>query len=624
MAAGEFAYSFALFDANQQLVDWDEGFEKEWVYAAPKLRRGITYREMVRAALSDPATEEFITLNYPGQDQEELIAERTAGFGSNRTWEYTIFGNRTVRVDERCTRLGGVRRFARDITEERQAESALAEAQQRLEAADSGPGVAFTETRRNPDGSYVFEPISEALARLMHFPAEAVGQDPMFFYARMITTPEENAARGAAMERAAERLEICSYDYPVRDGNEQVMWIRQSMLPRREHDGTIIFAGVMRDVTREKEAEDEVEMLRSVVVRSTDSIAVFESQPEPDSRSKVVYVNQKFTELFGYTSEEVLGKPIEILRPSAADTSAGRKMMAALQRNDGSPILFEAHDKQGRAFWVEMRISTIQRFENGGFRWTIIGRDVTERRNTEMELLRAKEAAEAGNKAKSQFLANMSHELRTPLNAIIGFTELIEHGVERTGWTPAYSEYLADVSESGRHLLDLINTILDLSKIEAGSLQLSIAPTDVCELVNASVTLVSSLATTNNVSLNTKLPEGCPDIQGDFMKLKQVLLNILSNAIKFTPSGGRISTEARFTAKHAVITVTDTGVGIAAEDLERVTQPFFQVETALSRKFAGSGLGLAIARELVNLHKGKLEIESTEGKGTTVRVFLPR
>jgi signal transduction histidine kinase len=299
-------------------------------------------------------------------------------------------------------------------------------------------------------------------------------------------------------------------------------------------------------------------------------------------------------------------------------------MTAALLRNDGQPIEFETRGKDGRIFWVEMRISTIQRFDNGGFRWTVISRDISERRNTQMELLRAKEAAEAGNRAKSNFLANMSHELRTPLNAIIGFTELIEQGVERTGWTPSYGEYLVDVSESGRHLLELINTILDLSKIEAGSLHLNIASTNVCELVNSSLTLVSSLARGGDITLTTDLPADCPEIPGDFIKLKQVLLNILSNAIKFTPARGEIKTQVTFDDDNAAISISDTGVGIAAADLERVTLPFFQVETTLSRKFAGSGLGLSIARELVNLHGGTLEIDSTEGQGTTVRMVLPR
>ena len=281
-----------------------------------------------------------------------MIRDRVAGFGTNRSWEYRTPENRIVRVDERRTTQGGILRFAWEVTEEREATTALTEARQRLETADSAPGAVFTETRRNPDGSYVFEPVSENLMRLVHFPPEIAGQDPMFFYSRMITTPEEDARRAMLMERSAETLEICSFDYRVRDGNDNIAWIRQSMLPRREPDGSIIFSGVMRDVTREKEAEDEIEMLRSVVVRSTDSIAVFESQPGPNRNSKVVYVNQKFTELFGYTAEEMVGRPIETLTPSSPEIDTAHQMTAALLRNDGSPISFETQDKNGRLFWV--------------------------------------------------------------------------------------------------------------------------------------------------------------------------------------------------------------------------------------------------------------------------------
>jgi PAS domain S-box-containing protein len=624
MAFGEFAYSFALFDAEGRLVDWDQGFEREWLFAAPMFRTGITYPEMVNAALSDEAATSFLRDNYGGVDTDSVIRERLATFGTDRSWEYITREGRNVRVDERRTAQGGIRRFAWDVSEERRARTALSEARQRLDAADSDTVSVFIETRRNPDGSYVFEPIGEALQRLIHLPPEMMGSDPMLFYSRMITTPEEDMRLAAEMERAAETLKICSFDYRVRDGADRVMWLRQSMLPRREPDGTIVFSGVIRDITREKEAEDEIEMLRSVVVRSTDSIAIFESKPGADRDSTVVYINQQFTRLFGWTAEEIVGRPIGTLTHSNLNLESAERIRAALLRNDGEPIELENRSRDGRLFWVEMRISTIQQFENGDFRWTVISRDISERRNTEMELLRAKEEAEAGNRAKSNFLANMSHELRTPLNAIIGFTELIQHGVGRTGWLPAYSEYLADVGASGHHLLELISTILDLSKIESGSLQLSIAPVEIRELVDASLSLVASLAKGGNVTVIADLPDGSPVIQGDFMKLKQVMLNILSNAIKFTPAGGKIAVQAQFTDKHAVIAVSDTGVGIAQADLERVTQPFFQVETALSRKFAGSGLGLAIARELVNMHKGRLEIDSTEGKGTTVRIVLPR
>ena len=624
MTSGDFLHSFSLFDAGGRLVDWDEGFAAEWRFASPGLQVGVSYVTLLEAALSDPITLDFLEKNHGTRDSAALIQLRLQAFGTDRTWEYRTIEGRAVYVDERRTATGGIRRLARDITHDREAETALVEAQQRLEAADSDGIGVITETRRNPDGSYVFPAISEGLRRLLHLPADVVGQDAMLFYSRMITTPEENTRRAVLMEQSAQTLEICSIEYQVRDGRDQLIWIRQSLLPRREPDGTIIFSGVMRDITREKEAEDEIEMLRSVVVRSSDSIAIFESDNSPKRNSRIVYVNQKFTELFGWTGDELAGQPIETLQPNRLNLEAARQMTAALLRNDGVPIELESIGKDGRIFWVEMRISTIQRFENGGFRWTVISRDVTERRAVQIELLRAKEEAEAGNRAKSHFLANMSHELRTPLNAIIGFTELIEQGIEQTGWTPTYSEYLADVSGSGRHLLDLINTILDLSKIEAGSLQLSIAPVDPCELVEASLALVSSMAQNGKITLSTDLPAACPRIEGDFMKLKQVLLNILSNAIKFTPMGGQVMTTVAFTEDRALITVSDTGCGIAAVDLERVTQPFVQVETTLSRRFAGSGLGLSIARELCGLHGGALNIESTEGKGTTVRISLPR
>jgi PAS domain S-box-containing protein len=624
MTSGEFLHSFSLFDANARLVDWDEGFAAEWRLAAPTLKPGASYAALLEAALSDPVTLDFLEKNHGTRDSNALIQLRLRAFGTDRSWEYRTLEGRTVHVDERRTATGGVRRVARDITDARAAETALVEARQRLEAADTDTEGVFTETRRKPDGSYVFPLISEGTRRLLHLPAEVVGQDAMLFYSRMITTPEEDSKRAVLMEQAAEKLEICSIEYQVRDGRDQVLWIRQSMLPRREPDGTIVFSGVMRDITREKEAEDEIEMLRSVVIRASDSIAIFESQPGADRNSRIVYVNQQFTELFGWSAEELTGLPIETLRPNRLNPEAAKQMTAALLRNDGVPIEFESRGKDGRIFWVEMRISTIQRFENGGFRWTVISRDIGERRAVQLELMRAKEEAEAGNRAKSNFLANMSHELRTPLNAIIGFTELIEQGVARAGWIPAYSEYLGDVSGSGRHLLALINTILDLSKIEAGSLHLTIGPVNLCELAEASLALVSSLARSGGITLSTDLPEECIEVPGDFMKLKQVLLNILSNAIKFTPPGGQVATKVAFTPDRAEITITDTGCGIAEADLERIIQPFVQAEASLSRKFAGSGLGLSIARELCTLHAGKLDIESVEGEGTTVRISLPR
>jgi PAS domain S-box-containing protein len=624
MASEELLHSFALFDADGRLLDWDDGFAQEWRYAEPALKVGSSYGALLKAALLQPGGRQFARENFQSDDVDTLLSNRLANFGVDRLRQYRTPNGRTIEVDERRTASGGLRRLARDITAQKHTGEALAEARQRLDAVDPDSYGVLTETRRTPDGIYHFGRISEGLCRMLHLPAELAGQDPMLIYSRFDRRAEDNAKSAAQMEHSARTLESFSLEYRIRDGLDRMRWVRESMMPRREPDGTVVFAGVMRDVTREKEAEDQLEMLRSVVVRSSDSIAIFESTPGDDRRSRIIYVNDRFTELFGWSADELIGQPIEYLEPNRLDQAAAQMMTAALLRDDGEPIETQSRGKDGRIFWIEARIAIIQRFDNGNFRWVVISHDISERRQVQQELLRAKDEAEAGNRAKSNFLANMSHELRTPLNAIIGFTELIEQGVDRTGWNESYREYLGDVSESGRHLLALINTILDLSKIEAGSLQINLAPVDVRELVETSISLVSSLARNAGVTVVTDLPSDCPEISGDFLKLKQVLLNVFSNAIKFTPAGGRITTKATFAPERVVISVSDTGCGISAADLQRVILPFVQVETALSRKFPGSGLGLAIARELCKLHGGQLTIDSVEGQGTTVHISLPR
>jgi len=624
MAAGDFQNSFALFDADGRLVDWDKGFELEYRYAAPVLRLGISYGDILRAALGTADAKRFLHDNFKTSDVDKLIQNRVESLGTNLTREYRTPSGRIIRVDQLPTERGGVRRLSRDITDERSAEEALAKAHQQLDAADSDSQGALIEIRRNPDGSHVFPPISDALRRMLDFPLEVTGLDAMMVHTRMRVSPEDDAKLGAALEHSAQTLEICTLEYRVRDANDALRWIRQSMIPRREVDGTIIFTGYMRDVTREREAENQVELLQSIVVRSTEAIIVFETAAEDPSAVTILYVNAKFEQLFGESAEALIGRPIEMLRPKDINGDGESLIAQAMLRNDGVPVEYLTGGAESRPFWVEARVETIQKFPDGRFRWVVISRDVSERRRAQDELLRAKEEAEAGSRAKTNFLANMSHELRTPLNAIIGFTDLIAHEVERTGWIPAYTDYLNDVSGSGHHLLELINTVLDLSKIEAGSLTLNIAPVDLRELVKASLALVSGMARDGGITLSADIPDDCPEIPGDFLKLKQVLLNILSNAVKFTPAGGAIATTTAFDDAQVVISIADTGCGISKADLSKVLQPFVQADNSLSRRFEGSGLGLSIAQELCKLHGGILKIDSVEGQGTTVQIALPR
>jgi len=620
--SGRFPDSFALFDADHQLVDWNEGFVQEYQRIGLALRRGLSYAEMLRAAQASLTPKEISAGHPDFDDIERELQERLAGFGEERTSEYQTPTGRIVRIEEQRSFSGGVLRSARDVTDEREAGTALLRARLQRDAEESDLSIAQVEMRRDPNGVYDIPAIPESVRRLLDFSPEMVGKDPMIVYTRMIGGDEPLNFRDE-LEEAAKTLAICTFEYRVLDGKDRVRWIRQSMMPHPEPDGSILFTGAMRDITREKEAEDQVELLRSVVVRSSDSIAIFETVVAPEPATIILYVNDRFTELFGGSADDLVGKPIEVMGANDINEQGKVLMSAAVLRDDGEPFEYETGGKDGRVFWVEVRVKTVQKLSNGAFRWVVISRDVSERHHVHAELQRAKEQAEASNRAKDDFLANMSHELRTPLNAIIGFTELIEHGVAQTGWTDSYAEYLADVSGSGRHLLDLINTILDLSKIEAGQLQLDLEPVDLCELTRTSLALVSGMAHDGQITVSTDVPSECPEVRGDFLKLKQVLLNIFSNAIKFTPPGGKIFVRVSFNATQAVIAVSDTGCGIPAADLKRVTLPFVQVANSLSRKYGGSGLGLSIARQLCNLHGGRLTIRSVEGKGTTVRISLP-
>lgn len=236
--------------------------------------------------------------------------------------------------------------------------------------------------------------------------------------------------------------------------------------------------------------------------------------------------------------------------------------------------------------------------------------------------------AESANTAKSEFLANMSHELRTPLNAINGFSEMMVSEMFGPLGDKRYKEYVQDILSSGQHLLALINDILDMSKIEAGKLSLNLDWMEVGEVVDDAVRLMRNRAETANLDLVVSIAPGLPEIEADYRAVKQVLLNLLSNALKFTPPGGRVEVKVwelgqNTGASRVRISVSDNGIGIAKRDIGRLGQPFAQIETQHSKTQQGSGLGLALTRSLIDMHDGAFELESEVGLGTTATVTLP-
>ncbi|WP_192499266.1 ATP-binding protein [Skermanella pratensis] len=280
--------------------------------------------------------------------------------------------------------------------------------------------------------------------------------------------------------------------------------------------------------------------------------------------------------------------------------------------------------KDGGWHWILARGKVVTRNAAGGAR-RMIGThtDVTARRMAEQRALDACAEAEAASRVKSHFLANMSHELRTPLNAIIGFSDMLLR--EFFGpLTPKQKEYAAAINSSGSHLLEVIGDVLDLSKVEAGRMELHPETVDVSALVRSCASLMESEAHQGQVALETSLPAHPVEITADKVRLRQIILNLLSNAVKFTPTGGRVDVAVRWPAEGGLeISVRDTGVGMRPEDIRIALEPFRQLDDSMSRRHQGTGLGLPLAKMLAELHGGELSLASEPGHGTTVTVTLP-
>ena len=236
----------------------------------------------------------------------------------------------------------------------------------------------------------------------------------------------------------------------------------------------------------------------------------------------------------------------------------------------------------------------------------------------------ARDQAEAANRTKSEFLANMSHELRTPLNAILGFSDVIGTEIFGPIGTSKYREYIEDIRQAGQHLLDLVNDILDLSKVEAGADTLHEEDMDIAEVVTAVVTLVKERAQSGSIKLEVDVPVDLPALRADKRKIKQILLNLLSNGIKFTPAGGKVTLSCWCRPESGcVFQIIDTGIGIALEDIPKALTPFQQIDGTLGRRYDGTGLGLPLSKFLVEQHGGSLDLQSQVDSGTTVTVRFP-
>jgi two-component system, cell cycle sensor histidine kinase PleC len=428
------------------------------------------------------------------------------------------------------------------------------------------------------------------------------------------------------------------------------IWLRvRCELSQGAADAGLHLIGIAVDITEQKSlAEKTVE----ADLRLRDAI---ETIPEAfvlwDSEDRLVLCNSHFQRLHrlpdsavtpGTSYETVIevGSMPEVrtrLQETSAQAPGARTFEAQL--DDGNWLhISERRTKDGGYVSVGTDITRIKEHEQKlvdndlRLRATVIdlkrSQTALERQAIELADLaekysEEKNRAEEANQTKSKFLANMSHELRTPLNAIIGFSEIMESGMFGTLGSEKYQEYCHDILTSGHYLLEVINDILDMSKIEAGRMKLDMEQLDLSKTLAESLRVVSGRADDKNLVLDADI-EGTIAVVADRRAVKQIIVNLLSNAVKFTPDGGKVVVRSRVLRDSIVLMIADTGIGIAPHSLLRLGRPFEQVESQLTKTYHGSGLGLAIARSLTNLHGGSMKLRSKLGTGTVVCVSLPR
>jgi two-component system, cell cycle sensor histidine kinase PleC len=461
--------------------------------------------------------------------------------------------------------------------------------------------------------------------------------------------PEDIDLYELARELAEAKATFVDHAFRMRHANGNWVWMRaRCELVHQSGDSGPHLIGIAVDVTEQKTL---VERTVEADLRLRDAV---ETIPEAfvvwDAQNRLVLCNSNFQVLHNLPDEA-----IEAGASYESVVEAGRKPVVRSKVTSEGQVpgarTFEAQLDDGRWLHISER-----RTKDGGY--VSVGTDITNIKRHEEKLMESekrlmatvadlrksqqelerqaeevadlaakyseeKTRAEDANQAKSKFLANMSHELRTPLNAIIGFSEIMESGMFGPLGTDKYREYCCDIRQSGQYLLEVINDILDMSKIEAGRIRLDAKQIELEPFLNDAMRVVSARADDKRLSLIARIRGGI-SLAADPRLLKQIVLNLLSNAVKFTPEGGRITIHARATKSGVSIAIADTGIGIPKEALARLGRPFEQVESQLTKSHQGSGLGLAIAKSLTELHQGTIRIRSTTGRGTIVLLRLPR
>lgn len=640
----------AMHDADGSLITWNQAFEDIYSQSRLDLRRGMSFEEVVGELAKSGL------IGHPGLSAEEWLQKRLALPRPNPEEVERRIAGRWYRIRETATPSGGMAILMTDITLLKEQQSKLIEARDNLESrvaertASLADAVARARSEadqrreaeeRLKDSELKFRSIAEgasqgfyvqqdfklvytnpAFVQLLGYDdaAELMAQDSIADY----LAPDVRAAmQRRNAQRAAGKAEPSRYEtrFLRKDGRE--FWV-ELFVSRIIWDGVHSVLVSVVDIDSQKRAQE------ALLEAERDYRAIFEHASDGIYRSSIEGVNLRanpaLARMNGFEDEaDVRDSKVDV--EGSWYVAPGRReefVEAVMRDGEVSNFVSEVYRYKTREkMWISENARLI-RDENGKplyFEGTV--RDITEQRKVEMELRNAMAEAERANYAKSQFLAKMSHELRTPLNAIIGFSDIIREQMMGPVGSERYISYASDIRNSGRHLLSLINDLLDLSKIEAGEIELDMRPIAIRDMVQESCSIIAPMARERSIDVRDTAGITDAKVLADRRSLKQILLNLLSNAVKFNRDGGWVEVRATTADGMCRLDVIDSGIGIEKSDMHSLFTPFGQISNQMVAEHEGTGLGLPIVKSLVELHRGRVDVHSRPGEGTTLTIELP-
>jgi PAS domain S-box-containing protein len=595
--------------------DWDRRTDRIWFSDEALKLFGLA------PGPSERSFAEWVACVHPeDRDRIDRIASETRGTQHSYELTYrTVRRDGTIRhvheyveplLDETGTWIG-TSGATQDVTEWQEAQRALRESEARWQSFMAHAPVCIT--LKDTEGRFLtVNPAVEA----------AYGRPARDIIGRR--TCELSQSAGAAAIREIEREVIATGRAVARevhfDDRCDAAWTYEVKFPIFDQTGRIAaIGGFAIDISEQRKAERARQQTEALLRAFMDN-APFEMVVK-DLADRYLMVNAGMGKAWGLPIEAFIGRRLSEVRETP-----GVDIVEALDREvmvTGTTVTREINYAEFGDYWSRAVKFPIRDPDGRIVAVGGISIDISESKRAERETVDAKEQAVSASQAKSMFLANMSHELRTPLNAIIGFSDIIAQQLYGPS-SDRYVRYANDIMDSAHHLLSIVNSILDTTKIEAGKFQLTEELCSVNAVVDSAVRMLSERAESKHVKLESRIAPELPPIRADERALRQILINLMFNAVKFTHMGGRVMMTADMAPDGSLrLRVDDTGVGIAADDMAKVFERFSQIGDAYTRLQGGTGLGLHVSRKLVELHQGTIEIDSTPGTGTTVTVLLP-